>query len=181
MVAAGADAVEDGEALPWQLLSHAQRRRKLEQLRSAARQEKHRQQEEDRLANEQATKDAKTVIDEDDMLDIIDEPIVSPYLVDPSHKVIYYGGFTACTRCGAMASTSSAKNAIFPEPCLGPAACSTANRSRLRKLQRGEHPRPDRHSQWPDGTPAGEQPRRPPRIHTGIHRCQATATTELRV
>ena len=179
----GAATGEDGETLPWQLLSHAQRRRKLEQLRSATRQEKQRQQEEDRLADEQATRNAKTTIDdeEEDLIDIIDEPVVLPYSVDPSHKVLYFGGFAACTRCGTMASTSSARNAIFPEQCLGFAACSTANRSRLRRLQRGEHPRPDRHSQWPDGTPAGEQPRRPtvPRIME-IHRCQATATTELR-
>ena len=99
-------------------------------------------------------------------------------LIDASHRIIEGGGFIACLRCGAMASTATARNAVLPMACLGPAACITANKSRLKRFQGGDHPRPDR-PLWPDGSPQGKLPCRP-QLRPAVRPAPELGITELR-
>ena len=116
--------------------------------------------------------------DEDaNYIEVIDKPLVVPFLNDKSHRIIEGGGFVACLRCGAMASTATARNAALPMACLGPAACRTASKSRLKRFQGGDHPRPDR-PLWPDGSPEGKLSRQP-RLRPGVRPSQELGITEL--
>ena len=170
------DSNVDGDQ-PWQLLTHSQRKRKLEQIRTEARQAKVQRLAAEAEHNEKATAEVKVDLDSDTDLELIDPPIMLPFYIDASHRILAGGGFVACLRCGAMASSATARNVALPAPCLGQAACSTANRSRLRRFQDGDHPRPDR-PQWPDGSPMGKLSRRP-QLYPGIRPDRDRGTTEL--
>ena len=76
--------------------------------------------------------------------------IVLPFQVHGSHRLLYCAGFTACELCATMASTKA--NRRMADACLGKTARTTGSLNRLRRLQSGLHPWPDKaKDQWPNG------------------------------
>ena len=162
----------------WQLLTAAQRKRKLEALRMRDREAKRQQREAAAAADTVETQRIQQGRpDEHDDLVILDETVEVPFMIASSHRILHYRGFTACIRCGAMASTASRQAGVekLGANCLGSSTCSTGSLTRLRRLQRGEHPRAA--DRWPDGGDK-DTPSPPPRILVPF---QLSSTTKLLV
>ena len=88
-------------AFEWQLLTPAQRKRKLAALREAARESKRQQRVETQQADEAVSMRVERHIPAADAdLIVIDEPIEVPYLIHPTHRILHHRGFIACIRCG---------------------------------------------------------------------------------
>ena len=165
-------------AFEWQHLTPAQRKRKLAALRDADRAAKRQQ----KLADQQADADETMRIDEhveESELIVTSEPTEVPYLIHASHRILYHRGFSACIRCGAMASSATKKAEHLAASCLGSSSMSSGTRSRLRRLQRGEHPRAERaNGIWPDGGAIGTSSP-PPSLTSGLVQVPETGSTRL--
>jgi ribonuclease HI len=112
-------------AFEWQLLTFAQRKRKLEALRSHTRAAKKQAKADERQADLDHTRaTTHEASDAEDGLIITDEPVEVPFVICPSHRVLHYRGYAACIRCGTMASTATRRGKHFAQPCLGHGACS---------------------------------------------------------
>ena len=75
-----------------------------------------------------------------------------PYAVHFSHRILYCGGFVVCDSCAYMATTTSGSN--LGSGCRGKEHRNSGSLSRLKRIQSGKHPRPDRAkvtAKWPDG------------------------------
>ena len=144
-------------------MSHSQRKRHLEHLRSLAKEARHASKAA-KVAAQQVEGLRITNDDSDsDELIIVDEPvlptaaeIVLPFLIDNSHAIVVCHGYAACTRCAAMGCTGTKRNQALQLPCLGPRAKHAYSEKRLERLLDGQHPRPDRAKGfWPDGQKVG--------------------------
>ena len=76
--------------------------------------------------------------DIEDELIVTAEPIEVPYLIHSTHRILHHRGFSACIRCGAMASSATRRAEHLADSCLGQSSMSSGTRSRLRQHQRGE-------------------------------------------
>ena len=73
------------------------------------------------------------------------EETALPFAVDSSHKVIVCGGYAGCTKCGAVCSVNTKRNAL-KTACRG--YCPKGSQSAVKRLSMGKHPR-KRHGSWP--------------------------------
>ena len=132
-------------------------------------------------ADADETKHITSQVEVDEELIVTEEPVEVPYLIDPSHRILFHRGFSAYIRCGAMATSATKRAEHLADGCLGPASMSSGTRSRLRRLQRGDHPRPDRaNGVWPDGGAIGS-PSPPPSLMSSLVQVQLTGSTRMQV
>ena len=108
--------------------------------------------------------------------DMSDQLFALPFQVHSSHRLLHCAGFTACEACATMASTGTKANKQMAMACPGKDARTTGTMCRLRKLQSGFHPRPERsNGQWPNGEPWHRS--HPPHP---VHRIRIRRSTETR-
>ena len=77
---------------------------------------------------------------------------VLPYSIHASHRILFCGGFVVCDSCASMASTASGSN--LAGKCKGKEHRNSGSMSRLKRIQNGQHPRPEKAKatgKWPDG------------------------------
>ena len=156
-------------------MSRSQKRKYFESVRAKDREDKLKA---DKIMRAAQQEEGKKIIQEydtegDEELEVIgDDPSHNiPFDIHHTHRIVFCGGYVACTKCAAMGSTSTRRNQLG-KLCPGQAARNDFSVRRLHRLLRAEHPRPDRSHSWPNGerhpTPRMVQKTSPPAPAAGV-------------